>query len=238
MSGKKKLPLLLALSASFVLGAVARPACAETVLTPVEWVAMPVFCKVAFQKSAYVRYIPADYRFQREAYGKHDLSTHGIPGAHHFCMGMVELNRAKRGNGSYEKAVEDFAYSQGDMEPNAPMFSYVNAYLGRALYLTGKRSQAAKVWMQGITIQPKSRESYLAMAEAMLSEHRPQEALTVLQKFDEAKEAEYPDAEHFMAQTYFELKQYDEAKKHAEKAYELGYPVYGLRDKMKRIGKW
>ena len=72
--------------------------------------AMPVFCKVAFQKSAYVRYIPADYRFQREAYGKHDLSTHGIPGAHHFCMGMVELNRAKRGNGSYEKAVEDFAY--------------------------------------------------------------------------------------------------------------------------------
>ena len=32
--------------------------------------------------------------------------------------------------------------------------------------------------------------------------------------------------------------QYDEAKKHAEKAYELGYPVYGLRDKMKRIGKW
>lgn len=60
----------------------------------------------------------------------------------------------------------------------------------------------------------------------------------VLLKFDEVKDTDYADVEHFMAQTYFDLKNYDEAKAHVEKAYALGYPVFGLRDKLKRIGKY
>jgi tetratricopeptide (TPR) repeat protein len=37
---------------------------------------------------------------------------------------------------------------------------------------------------------------------------------------------------------YFELKDYDQALEHAKRAYALGHPLPGLRDKLKRAGKW
>lgn len=37
---------------------------------------------------------------------------------------------------------------------------------------------------------------------------------------------------------YFELKQYTKSNQAAQRAYLLGYPLPGLRNKLKRIGKW
>lgn len=37
---------------------------------------------------------------------------------------------------------------------------------------------------------------------------------------------------------YASLKDYDDALDHAHKAYDLGYPLPGLRNKLKRAGKW
>lgn len=37
---------------------------------------------------------------------------------------------------------------------------------------------------------------------------------------------------------YFDLKRYDESLENAHKAYALGFPLPGLRDKLKRAGKW
>ena len=37
---------------------------------------------------------------------------------------------------------------------------------------------------------------------------------------------------------FFELKQYDKALESAHRAYALGFPLPGLRDKLKRAGKW
>lgn len=37
---------------------------------------------------------------------------------------------------------------------------------------------------------------------------------------------------------YFSLADYEQSLAHAKKAYELGFPLPGLRDKLKRAGKW
>lgn len=37
---------------------------------------------------------------------------------------------------------------------------------------------------------------------------------------------------------YFDLKQYDKALESAHRAYELGFPLPGLRNKLKQAGKW
>jgi hypothetical protein len=37
---------------------------------------------------------------------------------------------------------------------------------------------------------------------------------------------------------YFDLKDYDKALMHAQKAYKLGFPLPGLRDKLRKAGKW
>lgn len=36
----------------------------------------------------------------------------------------------------------------------------------------------------------------------------------------------------------FDLKEYDRARSHAVKAYDLGYPLPGLRNKLRRVGAW
>ena len=242
MLGNKKAPFLLTLSLSVLMSIAVRPAQADEAISAVEFMVLPEFCRSALAGSSYAAGVPFDYGSRRGVaapQGGNSTLGVGIPGGHHFCMGLVYLNRAGRGtNGAYAGAVQEFTYSQTRMEMDSPSYSYVNAYLGRALYRSGKRSYAMKVWAEAISVQPQGRDSYLAMAEALLSERRPQDALEVLQKFDQVKDVEYADAEHFMAQAYFELKRYDEAKLHLDKAYSLGYPVFGLREKLKRVGKY
>jgi tetratricopeptide (TPR) repeat protein len=66
-------------------------------------------------------------------------------------------------------------------------------------------------------------------------------------KFDSAleqykiAESMYEDSSevHYnLGLVYFELEQYELAARHAQSAYKLGYPLYGLRDKLDAIGKW
>lgn len=37
---------------------------------------------------------------------------------------------------------------------------------------------------------------------------------------------------------YFDLKDYEKSLAYAQRAYSIGYPLPGLRDKLKKIGKW
>lgn len=238
MLGKKKAYPLFVLFATLVFGTAAGPARAEMQISAMEWAYLSPLCKSQLMLSVYSSMVPPELRLSRDTALEYARQSAGMPGAHHFCAGLIQLNRAKRGAGSYAAAISEMEYTQNQMETTEPLFSYVHSHLGTAYYRSGKRGAAMRLWALGMRVQPTHRECYLAMAEALLSEHKPQEALDVLLKFDEVKEAEYADVEHFIAQTYFDLKKYDEAKAHVEKAYALGYPVFGLREKLKRIGKY
>ena len=73
------------------------------------------------------------------------------------------------------------------------------------------------------------------MAEALLWEKKAQEALDVLLRYDQAKETDAADAEAFISHAYIELGLFDKAREHADKAYQLGYPLPGLRNKLERL---
>jgi tetratricopeptide (TPR) repeat protein len=46
------------------------------------------------------------------------------------------------------------------------------------------------------------------------------------------------NANYNMGLIYYDLKEYEKALYHAQEAYRLGFPLLGLRDKLKRAGKW
>jgi tetratricopeptide (TPR) repeat protein len=46
------------------------------------------------------------------------------------------------------------------------------------------------------------------------------------------------NANYNMGLIFYDLKEYDKALTYAHKAYHLGFPLPGLRDKLKRAGKW
>ena len=47
-----------------------------------------------------------------------------------------------------------------------------------------------------------------------------------------------PNANYNMGLIYFDLKDYDKALSFAHRAYGSGFPLPGLRDKLKKAGKW
>lgn len=46
------------------------------------------------------------------------------------------------------------------------------------------------------------------------------------------------EAHYNLGLVYFELKDYAQARQHAESAYALGHPLPGLRNKLKSVGRW
>lgn len=206
-------------------------------ISDLELMSVPSWCKSAFQNSDYNSKMAPRKSLAGSGSGQSQASIAGlqIPGGHHFCAGLIELNRAKRGRGTYTNAITEINYSYSKMGASHPQLSFVASYLGKALYLSGKKKEAGDVWIDAIHAQPDRRESYLALAEALMKEGQNQKALEILLEYDNKKELESADAEQFLAQAYFNLKQYDNALVHAENAKRMGYPFPGLLDKLKRI---
>ena len=167
----------------------------------------------------------------------------GIAGLWHFCLAMAETNRAKvkpynsATARSLQDALNDFSYSFGRTPITAPGYSMLTAHYGTALYISGRKEEAIVMWEKGMQARPSSRESYLAMAEMLLKERKNIDALKILLRYEENKAYDSPDVEYFLGHIYFELKRYQKAREHADKAYKLGYPFPGLRRKLERIGK-
>jgi tetratricopeptide (TPR) repeat protein len=59
-------------------------------------------------------------------------------------------------------------------------------------------------------------------------------------KLDQALQSggENANVRYNLGLAYFDLKRYDESLENAHKAYAMGFPLPGLRDKLKRAGKW
>jgi tetratricopeptide (TPR) repeat protein len=77
-----------------------------------------------------------------------------------------------------------------------------------------------------------------SLSALYLARHgKKQEAIT---KLDEAVAlgVESPTTGYNIGLAYFDAGQYDKALASAQQAYAAGFPLPGLRDKLKRIGKW
>lgn len=93
------------------------------------------------------------------------------------------------------------------------------------------------IWQEAMEAAPTERESYLLKAEALISEKKHKEALDTLLQLESVKDQDWPDAQYFLGYLYYEMRRYDDARRHLEKAHELGYPYSGLRDKVLKLTK-
>ncbi len=70
--------------------------------------------------------------------------------------------------------------------------------------------------------------------------HRWGDYIGAVEKYQEAlkRNPDHPEAWYNLGLAHFALKQYDKAEEAARKAYALGYPLPGLREKLRRVGHW
>ncbi len=157
----------------------------------------------------------------------------------HFDAGVERLvGHAAKGNGS--------AMLGGDIDytlrafPNhhRALYSMLRYYVEMVPRGAARLRYSAECYfVRAIQLAPTDPTARMLQGIYFLKIDRPEEAQA---SFERALELAPESAEtHYNAGLgYVDLKEYDQALEHALKAYELGYPLMGLKNKLKRLGVW
>ena len=93
-------------------------------------------------------------------------------------------------------------------------------------------------WFErAIVFSPDDGRVYMLFGIYLLRKGSPETAVRALNKAQELS-TEDANLDYNLGLAYFSLKDYDKSLRHAHEAYRLGFPLPGLRDMLKRAGKW
>lgn len=168
-----------------------------------------------------------DYYFDRSNTSL--LQVLGNVESHHLPQGAQKARERR-----YEAALADYEFILRYF-PNHP-----KALLALGELCTAWRSPKcnAEEWFaRGIAINPQVAGTYTVHGIYLLRQRRANEAIENL-KQAVALDTSSLNAHYNLGLAYLELKQHELANEHGQKAYALGAPVPGLRDKLKRAGHW
>jgi tetratricopeptide (TPR) repeat protein len=175
----------------------------------------------------------------RNAYGPYDYRSDKdklqiVEGAHFTpeVANLVRGNTGDRPGGDIDYTLRAFPNHPGalmsmvrlgdkekTMKPSGAHYS-VECYLYRAIRFRDNDGTAKVIYA-----------SYLA------KKGRNAEALKQLNQATELGE-DSANLDYNIGLIYFNLGKFDEALKYAHSAYKRGFPLPGLRDKLKKVGKW
>jgi tetratricopeptide (TPR) repeat protein len=109
-------------------------------------------------------------------------------------------------------------------------------HLGLTFMEGGALGKAEEQFDRAISTHPEYAGAYVAKAALLKKKGSVDAAIAVLLKGSESTEGQSAEVENALGLAYFQEKNYQKASEHARKAYSLGYPLPGLRDKLAKAG--
>jgi tetratricopeptide (TPR) repeat protein len=125
----------------------------------------------------------------------------------------------------------------GSRDRSAPQFAYIAIQLARILYEQGEFERAIQTLQSVIEAQPKTGVLYSAMAVMQKKLGRLNAAKETLLRGFAALDGASAEINYNLGLVYLELGDIDSAVRHAELAYEQGFPLHGLRVKLEKLGR-
>jgi len=173
-------------------------------------------------------YGPYDYRSEWKE-KQVDIETYHLPPE------VVNLVRGK--TSAYIGADLDYALRAF---PNHPVALMAMARLGekeKTAKPVGARYNVECYFLRAIRFRNDDENVRVLFASYLSKAGKRTEALNQL---NEAAQLGSDNANtiYNMGLIYYDLKEYDKSLSYAQQAYRLGFPLPGLRDKLKRAGKW
>jgi len=174
----------------------------------------------------------------QNAYGPFDFRTDkdklGVVEAYHFTPEVANLTRGKSGNlgGDIDYTLRAF--------PNHPRALMAMVQLGEREKVSkvASANYSVECYLQR-ALQFRNDDGLVKMiyANYLAKKGRSKEALIQLNGAVELGE-ENASLDYNIGLIYLDLKEYDKALVFAHKAYGAGFPLPGLKDRLKRAGKW
>ena len=209
-----------------------------------EWHAWPGRCKAIYistnigMQSKYVNMVNPEDKAELA-----EWEAAGIRGLHHFCAGTLWIQRARlqtspeRRSFELEQAMAETQFTVQRSDPRSYRFPELVIQVATILYEAGELDAALEVLQDGIRDHPQSEVLYSAAAIIHWKRGSLAQAKATLLQGHEALGEDSAEINYNLGLVSLELGELDEAERYAQLAYELGYPLPGLRAKLQRLGR-
>lgn len=212
--------------------------------TESEWATWPEYCKARYMESAagrssdtFAGRMPeAQVRAWKAKMGQ------GWVGLHHHCAALVHVDRARWEKDPRERtrllrrSLEENQFMLDRMPKEHPMRAQVAAHNGTALSELRDLEAADRWFAEAIEGCPTCPVGYHTKARYLMKQKRLNEAREVLETGVQATNGESAELHYFLGLLLVDLKDFESAQTHALRAYELGYPLPGLRKRLADAG--
>ncbi|HKR37529.1 MAG TPA: tetratricopeptide repeat protein [Steroidobacteraceae bacterium] len=212
---------------------------------PAEYAVWPEHCRVQYT------YITRGANEYGQNYSQTDIAEwrdrigeKTFIGIHHYCAAQIYLNRArfqtdpKQRNYLIGKALDDGNFTYTRTDPQSIVFPNVAAVLAQARFENNEPDAAIKILENAIDAQPERTEAYTVLAMIYRKQRNTERALDVLERADAAVAGKSAEVKYNLGLLQVEAGKLDAAVDSARSAYELGYPLPGLKNKLQKLGHW
>ena len=151
---------------------------------------------------------------------------------HHFGPAVQSLRPGEQTGGDLDYTLRAFPNHHRALER---MIEY--SIRNKSIKPPGANFRLPCYFDRALRFKPDDGIVYMLFGDYLARTGKLQEAL---EKYKEALRLRPDDANvnYNMGLLYFNLKNYELATAHAKKAYELGFPLQGLKNKLQKLGKW
>jgi tetratricopeptide (TPR) repeat protein len=212
--------------------------------TAAEWAWWPAYCKA--------RYL--DLGMSPSAQGIQPLSKAEISAwrsqlgddvftyVHHHCAGLIWLQRARLATVPSER---DFALQSAEYEsnftliripPESDTYADILVHMGQIKRAAGNGNAALDFFEQAIRSRPDRAAGYLGKSLVMRDRKKTDQAIEALRAGSRATGGESRELEYHLGLALLDAGQFEDARGHARRAYELGFPLPALRDRLAAAG--
>lgn len=212
--------------------------------TEAEWASWPNYCRARYVvssaggRSTYVGSVPRSEVARQERI----IGETAWYWLHHFCAGLIYMDRARTSAIVREQfllnSAEDEMLGQYErVPPSDPFFGHVVSGLARLYRQKGEPQKALGMLREGIAAAPQFAPNYSLAFLVLRDAGRDEEAENVLIEGNEATNGRSAEINYFLGLLYADSGELDSAVEHARIAYQLGYPLPGLKLKLERSGR-
>lgn len=164
---------------------------------------------------------------------KQKLGNEAWYGLHHYCAGLIMERR-----GDVKEAVKEYIFTINRMPSEHYLYIELAARLANAYYSQGKKQDAYKYAVLAVKVGPKSAKGYMIKGLLERKEGNIDQAIDTLENGFKNTSGTSAELNYHLGLAYYAKGKFVEAKKYAEFAYNLGYPLPWLKDQLVNNGYW
>lgn len=212
--------------------------------TESEWATWPAYCQARYMESGAGRNSPFADRVPTAAVRSWEarMGSEVWYALHHYCGGLILTTRGKSEPNKrdrdllFKRVVEEYAFTMRRIQSPNAMRAEMGARKGLVHRDLGEMEQAEQTLETAITDCVKCPVGYQAKSMFYRDRGELESARAVLERGNDALEGKSAELHYFLGLVLVDLKDFEAAQEHARAAYEQGYPLPGLRERLASSG--